>query len=236
MRDCCNSVERWASSHDFDYLFAGDELFARLPEALRERFADQPVVLADLARLEWLRETLAHGYARAIWCDADLLIFDDFVPNNDGDVFGRECWVQLDGKKLRSYRKIHNAWLQFQAGSSTLDFYIDRATRLLERVTPPVVPLFIGPKLLTAWHNIVAFDTEERVGMLSPLAMQGLLEGGSPALEMLIAGHEEPLCALNLSASCEGCNVDGVTHSAADYAMLVDGLSNGALSACLRRG
>jgi hypothetical protein len=235
MRDCCSSVERWASSHHFDYLFAGDELFARLPAALRERFADQPVVLSDLARLKWLQEMLADGYTRAIWCDADLLVFDDFVPQPHGDVFGRECWVQPDGNRLRRYRKIHNAWLQFQAGSSTLDFYIDRANRLLERVTPPVVPQFIGPKLLTAWHNIVPFDTEERVGMLSPIAMQGLLDGGSPALEMLIAGHEEPLCALNLSASCEDRSVDGLIHTAEDYAKLVAGLSSGALLSALRR-
>jgi hypothetical protein len=235
MRDCCNSVQRWASSQGFDYLFADDELFARLPTGLRERFATQPVVLSDLARLMWLHEMLTQGYERAIWCDADLLVFENFALQQQGDVFGRECWVQQDGTKLRRYRKIHNAWLQFQAGSSTLDFYIDRATHLLERVTPPVVPQFIGPKLLTAWHNIVPFNTEERVGMLSPIAMQGLLSGGSPALEMLIAGHEQPLCALNLSASCEDRSVDGLIHSAADYTKLVDGLSNGALLQALRR-
>jgi hypothetical protein len=235
MGDCCDSVRQWARSHDFDYAREGDELFARLSPALRERFVSQPVVLADLARLLWLQEVLTRGYARAIWCDADLLIFRDFVPGLHGDVFGRECWIQRDGRKLRRYRKIHNAWLQFDAGSGTLPFYIERATFLLEQVRTPVVPQFIGPKLLSAWHNIVPFATEERVGMLSPLVMQDLLGGGTQALDMLVAGHEAPLCALNLSASCEGRDLDGVRHDSADFDALVEGLLGGALLPALQR-
>mgnify|MGYP001827129198 CR=1 FL=1 len=236
MGDCCASVKGWASSNGFDYLLEGDALFARLPTALRERFASQAVVLSDLARLLWLKEKLESGYQRAIWCDADLLVFDDFVPRNSGDCFGRECWIQRSGSKLRRYRKIHNAWLQFEVGSTTLDFYIDRAQALLKRADSPVVPQFIGPKLLTAWHNIVAFPVEERVGMLSPLVMYELLQGGDRALQMLRDGHGQALCALNLSASFENRASDGVLHDAQDYQRLVDELSFGALRIRLRGG
>jgi hypothetical protein len=205
-----------------------------LPAALRERFASQTVVLADLARLLWLREVLDSGYDRAVWCDADLLVFDDFVPAESGDHFGRECWVQQYGGKLRCYRKIHNAWMQFESGSATLAFYIDRAQALLERAESPVVPQFIGPKLLTAWHNIAAFAVEERVGMLSPLAMRELLSGGDRALQMLRDGHGDALCALNLSASYENREADGVLHDGQDYQRLVDELGSGALLRRLR--
>ncbi|EED32093.1 hypothetical protein NOR53_3241 [gamma proteobacterium NOR5-3] len=227
-------MRRWASHRGFDYRLEGDALFERLPSTLRQRYAAQTVVLADLARLYWLREVLESGYHRAIWCDADLLVFEDFIPVDSGDLFGRECWIQQDGSRLRRYRKIHNAWMQFAAGSPTLAFYIDRAEALLERAEPPVVPQFIGPKLLTAWHNIVAFSVEERVGMLSPLAMAELLGSGDRALQMLRDGHGAPLCALNLSASYENRESDRVTHDERDYQQLVQELGSGALLSRLR--
>ncbi|WOJ92528.1 hypothetical protein R0135_12125 [Congregibacter variabilis] len=234
MGSCCASVSSWASQQGFDYLLDGDALFDRIPVTLRARFAAQVVVLSDLARLYWMREVLESGYDRAIWCDADVLIFEQFTPADSGDRFGRECWIQQDGGKLRRYRKIHNAWMQFSAGSPTLAFYLDRARLLLERTESPVVPQFIGPKLLTAWHNIAAFSVEERVGMLSPLVMAELLDGGDRALQMLRAGHAEPLCALNLSASYENREVDGVMHDGHDYQQLVEQLSSGAMLGRLR--
>lgn len=229
MGSCCDSVRGWAERQGFDYRLDGDALFARVPAALRERFASQKVVLSDLARLLWLQELLDSGYARAIWCDADVLLFTDFSPATSGDRFGRECWVQTQDGRLRAYRKIHNAWMQFEAGSATLAFYIDRSRHLLERAQAPVVPQLIGPKLLTAWHNIAPFSVEERVGMLSPLAMHELLGDGDRALRMLRRGHADTLCALNLSASYENRDADGVMHQGPDYHRLVDALCSGEL-------
>lgn len=216
-RRCCDSVRAWARFKGFEYSFCGDELFRRLAPPLREKLQDQPVVAADLARLLWIRECLNAGYERAIWCDADLLIFSDFELTSKDHSFGREVWVQRREKGLHSYRRIHNAWLTFEAGSAILPFYIDRATAMLERVRMPVVPQFIGPKLLSALHNIVGFNVEERVGMLSPLAMRDLLQGGGPALQELVEGHSETLCAVNLCASYVGKESDGVCHDDEDY-------------------
>lgn len=232
---CCDSVQAWARRHGLAYRRCGDELFERVAEPLRQRFAAQPVVLSDLARLLWLQEVLDEGYRTAIWCDADVLLFRDFslAPAPAADRVGRECWVQHTDGRLRSYRKVHNAWLQVGAGSAFLAFYIDRALALLHRARPPFVPQFLGPKLLTAWHNIVPFEVEERVGMLSPLAMQELLGRPSvagPALAALRSGHAQPLCALNLSASCEGREVDGVCHGSNGYNALIDGLLGGAIA------
>ena len=79
-----------------------------------------------------MRDVLDRGATSAIWLDADVLIFANFAPRTGTDTFGRELWVQPEGRRLRAYRKIHNAWLQFSAGSSTLDFYADRAQTLLD--------------------------------------------------------------------------------------------------------
>ena len=231
---CCDSVAAWAAARGFTYRRAGDELFERVPADLRARFAAQPVVLSDLARLLWLRAALAEGFERAVWCDADVFVFADFALPARGDRVGRECWVQRAGHRLRSYRKVHNAWLQFEAGSVFLPWYIDRALALLARAPASVVPQFLGPKLLTAWHNIAPFEVEERVGMLSPLAMAELLAGGpgpAPALAALRAGHGAALCAVNLCASLEGRPVDGVCHDGVAYGRAIDALLAGALTA-----
>ena len=153
-----------------------------------------------------------------------VLLFRDFVPGDADHAFGREAWVQARGEGLHSYRRIHNAWLLFEVGNAVLPFYIDRATALLERVRMPVVPQFIGPKLLSALHNIVGFSIEERVGMLSPLAMRDVLRGGGPALEELQAGHALPPCGLNLCASYVGRESDGVCHDDDDYLRAVERL------------
>lgn len=216
-RLCCDSVRAWARARDYEYRFCGDELFARVPPPLRQKLQSQPVVVADLARLLWLRECLHSGYDRAIWCDADLLVFRDFEPPAADHAFGREIWVQGREGGVQAYRRIHNAWLLFGVDSTVLPFYIDRATAMLERVRAPVVPQFIGPKLLSALHNIVGFTIEERVGMLPPLAMRDLLAGGGPALEELRGGHSAALCAVNLCASYTGRESDGVCHDDADY-------------------
>lgn len=216
-RNCCDSVRAWAKGRGFDYQFCGDELFRRIAPRLREKLRQQPVVAADLARLLWLRDCLQSGYDRAIWCDADVLVFADFDPAAEDHSFGREIWVQAREGGVHSYRRIHNAWLFFEAGTPILPFYIDRATSMLERVRMPVVPQFIGPKLLSALHNIVAFNVNERVGMLSPLVLRDVLQGGGHALTALGEGHTAPLCAANLCASYVDREADGVCHDEAAY-------------------
>ncbi len=228
---CCESVRSWAEVKGFAYRFEADELFGRVPAELRRCFAEQPAVLADLARLQWLKDVLSEGFARAIWVDADVLLFRDFDLAGPGDYLGREVWIQGDLRRPRSFRKVHNAWLQFHRDSVFLPYYIDRASALLQRAKPPVVPQFIGPKLLTAWHNIAAFNVEERIGMSSPLVTRellGLLRDGpgtdTPALRLLADGHRQGLCGLNLCASYENRTEDGVHHGPADYDELIDGL------------
>jgi len=64
---------------------------------------------------------------------------------------------------------------------------------------------FVGPKLLTAMHNIVGFEVNERAGMLSPEVARAYLSDDKPhrALDLFLSRHRENPAALNLSASCE---------------------------------
>lgn len=210
--DCMQSVRAWAAANRFDYRCLDDELFAVLPKALRPGGRITPVIASDLARLEWARGLLRRGEARAVlWLDADVLVFDParlVLPATDHAV-GREVWVQADDDgKWRSYRKVHNAALFFRgdgAGrNSFLDFYADTGRRFLEQNTGGVPAQFIGPKLLTALHNVVQLPVMEAVGMISPALALDLLGARSGALACYRRKTPAPLAAANLCRSGVG--------------------------------
>jgi hypothetical protein len=147
---------------------------------------------------------LAEGYACVIWCDADFLIFkaDDFVLPEADFALGREVWIQAGAEgKLRAYVKVHNAFLMFRQGNHFLDFYADTAQRLLHLNQGRMPPQFIGPKLLTALHNIALCPVMETAGMLSPAVMRDLLAGGGKALALFHQKSPVALAGANLSSS-----------------------------------
>ena len=226
MESCTESVRGWSASVGADYEFVGDELFDLIPKTLYSKFCDQPIVLTDLARLRLMLGAFKRGYQRVIWMDADILIFDPDVmelPTSPHAV-GREVWVQPTKGKLQAYKKVHNAFLMTSKQDSFLPFYAEAAERLLLKVVPPVVPQFIGPKWLSAQHNISALHVMECAGMLSPLALADICAGGGAALGMTVDKHTRPLAAFNLSASCLGKTSDGICNSEADYERAVERL------------
>jgi hypothetical protein len=107
--------------------------------------------------------------------------------------------------RYKAYVKVHNAWLHARRGSVDLPFYRETALRLLARNTAGVPAQFVGPKLLTALHNIAGFEVNERAGMLSPEVARAYLSSGQShrALDLFLSRHNQNPAALNLSASCE---------------------------------
>jgi len=126
----------------------------------------------------------------------------DFVLPAADFAFGREIWVQLDDKgRLRTYPKLHNALLMFQRGNACLEFYLDTAARLVRFNQGGMPPQFIGPKLLTALHNIACFPVMENAAMLSPLVMRDILDGGGSALQLFLQESPVVPAGVNLSSS-----------------------------------
>ncbi len=204
LEDCLQSVRRWAQQNQFDYRFINDELFDEVPQFILDKTHGQTVIATDLARLFKLQAYLQQGYDSVVWCDADFLIFnpEQFVLEQAPYALGREVWIQLDRQgKLKSYSKVHNAFMLFRRGNSFLDFYTESAERLLRFNTGDIPPQFIGPKLLTAIHNIVRCPVQENAGMLSPLVLQDIADGGGPALDLFIQQSPAPLAAANLCSS-----------------------------------
>lgn len=215
LQACIDSVANWSQLHGYDYRWLGDELFDGVPTALREKTRGHLPMTADLARLQVLQEAIAAGYQRAVWVDADVLVLaPKKLSLGDGDHgFGREVWVQARNDRgsepgsLRVYQKIHNAFMHFTATSTVLPFYADTASRLLIRHQgEQLAPQLIGPKLLTALHNLAAFNVLETAAMLPPLVARDLAryEANStigPALALFNQHSNTQPAALNLCSS-----------------------------------
>lgn len=193
--------------NDYEYHFLGDEIFDCLPAELLDKTRHQKVVASDLARLLVLKDSLNRGYETVIWLDADFLVFNPaaFAVPDQPYAVGREVWVQNDRHgKLKVFKKVHNAFLMFRQGNNFLDFYSETAERLLLLNQGTMPPQFIGPKLLTALHNIAILPVLESAGMLSPAVIKDVLSGQGMALDKFISNSPEPLVAANLCASsCE---------------------------------
>jgi hypothetical protein len=200
---CLQSVRNWAQTRRFDYRFIGDELFTLLPENLREKTLGQPVIAADLARLLALREGLREGFETAIWCDADFLIFapDQLELPPERYALGREVWVQDSRGTPRAFVKVHNAFLMFRQPNPFLDFYVHAAERMIARHDGPMAPQFIGPKFLSAIHNIVGCPVVENAAALSPSVIGDLLRGSGPALTLFHERSTQKPAGVNLCAS-----------------------------------
>jgi hypothetical protein len=223
---CLASVRDWCAQHRYGYRFLGDELFERVPGALLRKTRAQPVIATDLARLRVLQEALAEHYRAVIWLDADVLVFDPaaFRPPDTAYAVGREVWVQPDGQgRLKVYRKVHNAFLLFRRGNPFLDFYADTAERLLALNRGTMPPQYLGPKLLTALHNVAQLPVLESAGMLSPAVCRDILDGGGAALDLFRAHSMQPPAAANLCVS----SCDRQELVAADMERLIDALSGG---------
>ena len=62
-------------------------------------------------------------------------------------------------------------------------------------------PQFIGPKLLTALHNVAQLPVMESAGMLSPLVIKDMVMGGGKAFQRFIEHSPCPVTGVNLCTS-----------------------------------
>lgn len=217
LKSCITSVKNWSTESGYHYRWLGDELLAPVSDNIRAKTKALPVIASDLGRLYALREGLK-TYERAVWLDADFLIFDPenfrlpAAENMPLDyLLGREVWVQSDPErpnKLKTYTKVHNAFLLFDRTANTntnsfLEFYLSHAKKLLIECNGNIPPQFIGPKLLTAIHNVVGCPVFEQAGMLSPAVIDDLLSNGTLccALNLMLKRSSTSLAGANLCSS-----------------------------------
>jgi len=214
LKPCLQSVQNWAIKNNYEYLFLGDEIFSRVPTNLLEKTQHQRVIATDLARLLALQHYLKKEFTTVIWCDADFLIFDpdNFNIPDTSYAVGREVWVQIDKhNNLKAFRKVHNAFMMFREENSFLDFYTETAEKLLSLNTGSMPDQFIGPKLLTALHNIAICPVLETAGMLSPLVIKDIIGDPQKSINVFLSNSPKPVAAANLCSS--SCNRNQITNS-----------------------
>ena len=202
---CLTSVRDWAAGNDWQYRFMGDEILDLVPKWYHERAQGRLPVITDLGRLLAVRDALDNGMDTVVWIDADVLVFDpdgfDPTPSN-AYAFAREVWVQPASRGgFKVFRNVHNAACAFRRGNAMLDFYIHACLSIMECMEGPPAPQIVGPKLLTALHNIIGFRLLPQVGAFSPLTLGAIAEDGGPVLDLYRRHARGPARAVNLCLS-----------------------------------
>lgn len=208
MGRCVASVQAWCAHQGYGYHQCHDSLFALLPDWYREKVGARTPIAADLARLLWIRDELQQGeFDLVAWLDADVLVMSPRALRLralSSCVFGQEHWVQMDDRKLRVRKNVHNAYCAFRPGCPILPFLIEAVQRMVRRVDAQfMAPQFVGPKLLTHLHNTVGFELDSRFGALSPELIEGLLAGDDALYQAMLERMPGPLMAANLCASLQ---------------------------------
>ncbi|WP_404380175.1 hypothetical protein [Caenispirillum salinarum] len=246
MRRCLDSVRAFAEAHGYAYrLLDDDALFDGIPPAYMAKCRDhgRMATAADLGRLLRARDALAEGAARAVWLDADVLVFApgrlsadlDAAAADHSHAFGVEVWVQpgpKPGARPVARRNVHNAACLFMPATPVLDFLIHACERLVERLEPEkgFPPQLCGPRLLNALDPLVRFPLLETCGMVSPLLGADLIgagDGRALAAFQQRSKDMRPPAALNLCSSLAEAETAGVTCDTSYYHRLITVLETG---------
>ena len=139
------------------------------------------------------------NYERVVWMDIDCLsLLQKLVLQTN-----RICLDTKDGSTAPKGWKIYKCvqrFFQFQRNNAFLDFYIETAHKMIQRVDKDhIAPQMIGPKLLTALHNVVQLPTQQWLKR-SPWLIQECADGGGPLLKQVRKALCKPLCG-NLCSS-----------------------------------
>lgn len=239
---CMGTVRDWAALRGFDYLFVDDRLFDYVPAWYREKVQGQVQLVSDLARLELARELLAGEYERAIWVDADLVIFDADrfdIPTDKEYIFCREIWLERltvrralrDGlahlswpSRVQAWFRVNNALCVFTRANKMLDFYIHACQLMVKNRPGEIQALEVGTFFLTSLYERLRFPLLTNVGLFSPILLSDIARGKERYVKFYIKEFGAPVRAANLCASYEGKKYNGLTLHELDYDRALDQL------------
>jgi len=181
------TVQAWSGNSRYEYEFIDDALFDHVPQHIRDCPISSLLPFTDIARLGVLRERLASTYERAIWFDADIVIFRPDrlrIPDGCGAMLSHEIWTSIDNNGHLSHRRgINNAALVFKRDHPLLDFLHHASIELFEHRYPARLrSTTLGPDFLTPLGHIVPLRLLTQVACLSPLLMHALFSGENPAV------------------------------------------------------
>jgi hypothetical protein len=220
IESCMTTVRAWAEQRGFAYRFWDDRFFDLVPEDIRPRASAYKCVLSDYARLVAAQQLLNEGWDRAIWVDADALVFD---PNNfsiettRGYAFCREVWLDRISFGRPQYQlTVNNSVSVFCQGETLIQFYLDAARRILAS-NEPLTPVSIGTRWLLGLRRLVQFPLITSVGIFGPEMAKRYMRNDEPFLRSYLAYQTSPIYAANLCLSkvTSGSSADGLREDMA---------------------
>lgn len=209
MGRCMASVRDWCRQREFEYRFIGDEIFEILPAWFLDAYRGRMLPLTDLARALSARKFLGEGWERAIWVDADVLIFlpERFeVGTEHGYALCMELWCEKKWGELVLDRRINNCVSVYDRGNAFLPFYIE-AMQALARAKGA---------MLTDWD--VGTNFLSSLGRITPLALLGNVAMLSPTLVSALATHDAELLRRYSREMGQVCGATNLCGSALERA------------------
>ena len=201
---CLASTRDWTRQRGYEYRFFDDAFFELVPEDLRARGSHSKCLLADYARLVAARKLLDEGFSRAVWIDADALVFapEDFeIPLSNGYAFCREVWLDRITLGRPQFKlTVNNAVSVFCQDETIIPFYLDAAAALI-RSSQTLDSCAIGTDFLVRLRRAHAFPLLTEVGMLGPEMMHRYLEDDGSFLRPYLNYQTSPVRVVNLCLS-----------------------------------
>lgn len=227
MNECLHSVRDWAGSHGYAYEFLDDRFFDYAPAWVREVCGTEILPITDVARLYLLRDYLGRGWDRAVWVDADVLVFapDKFILDDKVSYslcYELACLVTPEqGAQFGGY--VNNAVMFVTPNQPMLDFWIFAAEEILRtRGQQKVFSTIVGTRFFSALAGAMPLRAAQDVGLFIPPLIRDIAAGGGPLLDQWAAQLRKPVAAANLCRSMQDHHFSGATVSAEDIQKAVD--------------
>jgi hypothetical protein len=200
---CMESVQNWAQTHEFDYVFMDDVFFELAPESFRRTCETNIYALTDICRLIWLKQMLGKGYKRVVWADADMLVI---APHKlsfcgiSGHGFAREFFLRVERTGMYvPVEGINNSLMFFEQEDETLDLYFQACVDALTASESGKLPrTVLGPSLLKSLAKNRDLNLIEGIGLFTQAVMQQIASGQGGMITTLTGLHKGPLVAANL--------------------------------------
>jgi hypothetical protein len=200
---CIASVRAWAGNSGWDYTFMDDGFFSLAPEWARRRCGDNIYAVADLCRLQMIKDALEKGYDRAVWVDADVLIFTPAnldISTSDGHGFAYELFFRLEqGGGYSVQESLNNSVMVFEKGQEVLELYLDASLDTLCQASEGPIPrTALAPALLHKLHPHIKPGCFYGVGLFTLAMMGEIANGGGRLINDYVRAVPAPLGAANL--------------------------------------